>query len=139
MLTLKQMQDSGLSGFFNEKELDKHIQEKLAEQQKALESTCKVTPALSLDDVLATGGKYVYRFDGKKYKLSVLTPEDKGVLDNIDNYNEQGVNYQRPALYKYHVTTALGNTLYVQAKTHQIAQGIVDAIFGKGYYHISSL
>lgn len=137
-LSLKQIQDKGLSVFFSEKEINKQLQQKLEEQQQLLAKPVKKPVAVTLDDVLASGGKYEYRFEGKKYKLSVITPEVMQALDNIDNFNEAGFNYDRPAIYKYHVTTALGNLLYVQAKTHALAQRIIDAIFGKGYYRISS-
>lgn len=138
MLSLKQMQDSGLAGFFSDKERNKQIQEKLSEQVAALTPSPVVKEAQTLNEVLGAGGEYSYRFEGKKYKLSVLTPEARNALDNIDNYNEEGLNYKRPAVYKFHLTTALGNTLYVQAKTHALAQAVVDSIFGKGYYRISS-
>ena len=140
MLSLKQMQDTGISGYFSNKELDKQIQAKLLEQQQALAATTAepAKKAMTLNEILSKGGQYTYRFEGKKYKLSVLTPKDINVLDNIDNFNEEGLDYKRPAVYKFHLTTALGNRLYVQAKTHSIAQSIVDTIFGKGYYRISS-
>lgn len=137
-LSLKQIQDKGLSVFFSEKEINKQLQQKLEEQQQRITQPVKKVVAVTLDDVLASGGKYEYRFEGKKYKLSVITPEVMQELDNIDNFNEAGLSYDRPAIYKYHVTTALGNLLYVQAKTHALAQRIIDCIFGKGYYRVSS-
>lgn len=136
-LSLKQMQDAGLSAFFTEKTIDQQIQKKLEEQRQLLEKPVKKT-AVILGDVLASGGTFDYRFEGKKYKLSVLTPEDMNIMDNIDNFTEQVVVYNIPPMYKFHVTTALGNKLFIQAKTMTLAQNIVDAIFGKNYYRISA-
>lgn len=136
-LSLKQMQDAGLSAFFTEKTIEQQIQKKLEEQRQLLEKPVK-KPAVILGDVLASGGTFDYRFEGKKYKLSVLTPEDMNIMDNIDNFTEQVVVYNIPPMYKFHVTTALGNKLFIQAKTMTLAQNIVDAIFGKNYYRISA-
>lgn len=135
--SLKRIQDSGLGKHLNDKEAQRTINEKLEEQKKLLEEPEKIT-AKDLDTVLIKGGKWVYRLGGKKYKISVLTPSDMHIMDNIDTYTEQGLTYNIPPMYKFHLTTALGNKLFVQAKTHIEAQAIVDAIFGKSRYRISA-
>lgn len=137
-LTLKQMQDSGLSLFFSDKEVDKRLQEMLDKQKALLEAPVKQQTFKNFDEVLATGGTAEYRYSAKRYKLSVLTPDDMNIMDNIDNFNEQGVEYNIPPMYKFHVTTALGNKLFVKAKTHLEAQGVVDEIFGKSTYRVSA-
>lgn len=136
-LSLKKMQDSGLAAMFSEKEIQKQLAEKLAEQQAILNRP-KTVAKMSLEDVLAKGGAYSYRFEGKSYALSVLTPSDMNLMDNIDNLEAQGVSYDLPKMHKFHIKTAFGNTLFIKAKLHKTAQDICDAIFGKGRYSISS-
>lgn len=135
--SLKRIQDSGLGKHLNDKEAQRTINEKLEEQKKLLEEPENIA-AKDLDTVLVKGGKWVYRLGGKKYKISVLTPSDMHIMDNIDTYTEQWLTYNIPQMYKFHLTTALGNKLFVQAKTHIEAQAIVDAIFGKNRYRISA-
>jgi hypothetical protein len=136
-LSLKLIQDSGLGRHLNEKEAMRTIQEKLDEQKKLLEKPVE-KEVHDLDSIIVKGGKYDYRFGGKKYKISVLTPSNMHIMNNIDNFTEQGISYNIPPMYKFHLTTALGNKLFVQAKTHSEAQAVADAIFGKGCYCISA-
>lgn len=137
MLTLKQMQDSGMSQFFNEKEAEKHLQQALASQQANLAQSSKVA-VNGIESVLEHGGSCEYRCSGKKYKVSVLTPKQMQFMGNLGSVDYSSSSEGLPPIYKFHVTTALGNTMTVKAKTHVEAQAVVDAIFGKGRYRVSA-
>ena len=43
-----------------------------------------------------------------------------------------------PIKYRYHVKTALGNYLFIKAKTYEEAQKVVDSILGTGLYSPSA-
>lgn len=132
-LSLKQIQDSGMDALFSEKEIEKQIKAKLAEQNALLAKTVPPPVVNNLDDVLTKGGKYVYPFGGKKYNISVLTPEQMSIMDNLDSCEVPQLLNGMPPMYKFHLTTALGNKFFVKAKIYQEAQSIADAIFGKCY------
>lgn len=133
-LTLKQMQDLGMSQYFSDKEVDKHITKALQEQEKLVEDTPKT---LTLDDVLTYGGVHSYKHNGKNIKLSVLTQDELSLLENIDNLNEQGIEYDLPTKYKFHCMLANGNRLFVRAKDYIEAQTIVDELLGSKLYKVS--
>jgi len=133
-LTLKQMQDLGMNQYFSDKEVAKHITKALQEQEKLVEDTPKI---VTLDDVLTYGGVYSYKHNGKNIKLSVLTQDDLSLLDNIDNLNEQGIEYDLPTKYKFHCMLANGNRLFVRAKDYIEAQTIVDELLGSKLYKVS--
>lgn len=130
------MNDAGIGKFMSDKEADKQIQAMLDAQNRALVAK-EVKVNYLLEDVLANGGEYEYRFERKKYKLSVLTPSDINLIETINNLNETELPRKVPPTYKFHIKTALGNTLFVKAKEHSTAQQIVDCIFGKGRYRVS--
>ena len=133
-LTLKQMQDLGMNQYFSDKEVDKHITKALQEQEKLVEDAHKI---VTLDDVLTCGGTYSYKHKGKNIKLSVLTQNDLSLLDNVDNLNEQGIEYDLPTKYKFHCMLANGNRLFVRAKDYIEAQAIVDELLGSKLYKVS--
>ena len=133
-LTLKQMQDLGMNQYFSDKEVAKHITKALQEQEKLVEDTPKI---VTLDDVLTYGGVYSYKHNGKNIKLSVLTQNDLSLLDNVDNLNEQGIEYDLPTKYKFHCMLANGNRLFVKAKDYIEAQAIVDELLGSKLYKVS--
>lgn len=133
-LTLKQMQDLGMNQYFSDKEVDKHITKALQEQEKLVEDTPKI---VTLDDVLTYGGAYSYKRNGKNIKLSVLTQNDLSLLDNVDNLNEQGIEYDLPTKYKFHCMLANGNRLFIRAKDYIEAQAIVDELLGSKLYKVS--
>ena len=133
-LTLKQMQDLGMNQYFSDKEVDKHITKALQEQEKLVEDTPKI---VTLDDVLTYGGVCNYKHNGKNIKLSVLTQNDLSLLENIDNLNEQGIEYDLPTKYKFHCMLANGNRLFVRAKDYIEAQDIVDDLLGSKLYKVS--
>ena len=139
-LTLKQMQDLGMNQYFSDKEVEKQISKALEEQVDTL-SNAKVVAQQNnfvatdivnyakeetLEYVIVNGGVYSYKFNGKNIKLSVLTQNDLNILDNIDNLNEQGIEYDLPTKYKFHCMLANGNRLFVRAKDYIEAQAIVD-------------
>ena len=133
-LTLKQMQDLGMNQYFSDKEVDKHITKALQEQEKLVEEAPKI---VTLDAVLTYGGAYDYKHNGKNIKLSVLTQNDLSLLDNVDNLNEQGIEYDLPTKYKFHCMLANGNRLFVRAKDYIEAQAIVDELLGSKLYKVS--
>ena len=133
-LTLKQMQDLGMNQYFSDKEVDKHITKALQEQEKLFEDTPKI---VTLDDVLTYGGAYSCKHNGKNIKLSVLTQDELSLLENIDNLNEQGIEYDLPTKYKFHCMLANGNRLFVRAKDYIEAQAIVDELLGSKLYKVS--
>lgn len=137
MLSLKQMQDSGLSKMFSDKEAEKHLQAALAQQQANLAQTSK-TSVSSLESVLERGGSCEYKVQGKKYKVSVLTAKQMKFMDNLGSVDYSSSSEGLPPVYKFHITTSLGHTLTVKAKTHVEAQSVVDGIFGKGRYRVSA-
>ena len=133
-LTLKQMQDLGMNQYFSDKEVDKHITKALQEQENLVEDTPKI---VTLDDVLTYGGVCNYKHNGKNIKLSILTQNDLSLLDNVDNLNEQGIEYDLPTKYKFHCMLANGNRLFVRAKDYIEAQAIVDELLGSKLYKVS--
>lgn len=134
-LTLKQLESLGVDKYMSTQELDKAINKALQEQQKSLEGEIK-TP--SLDEILVYGGCIKHKLNGKKYSISVLTPEEMHLLDNIENNVESGVEYKGiPPKYKFHTRTALGNYLFVKCKAYMEAQKIVDDVLGVGLYKVS--
>ena len=133
-LTLKQMQDLGMNQYFSDKEVDKHITKAIQEQEKLVEDTPKI---VTLDDVVTYGGTYSYKHNGKNIKLSVLTQNELSLLENIDNLNEQGIEYDLPTKYKFHCMLANGNRLFIRAKDYIEAQAIVDELLGSKLYKVS--
>lgn len=134
-LTLKQLESLGVDKYMSTQELDKAIAKALQEQQKSLKGEIK-TP--SLDEILVYGGCIKHKLNGKKYSISVLTPEDMHLLDNIENNVESGVEYKDiPPKYKFHTRTALGNYLFVKCKDYTEAQKVVDDVLGAGLYKVS--
>ena len=144
-LTLKQMQDLGMNQYFSDKEVDKHITKALQEQAKvvAQQNNFVATDIVNyakeetLEYVIVNGGVYSYKFNGKNIKLSVLTQNDLLLLDNVDNLNEQGIEYDLPTKYKFHCMWANGNRLFVRAKDYIEAQAIVDEVLGSKLYKVS--
>ena len=128
------MQDLGMNQYFSDKEVEKHITKALQEQEKLVEDTPKI---ITLDDVLTYGGVYRYKHSGKNIKLSVLTQDELSLLENIDNLNEQGIEYDLPTKYKFHCMLANGNRLFVRAKDYIEAQAIVDELLGSKLYKVS--
>ena len=141
-LTLKQMQDMGMSAFFSDKEIDKQIQQALEKQKLSLkfyelkESQTK-KEQYSIDYILTHGGKVKHTLNGVKYSISVLTPQDLELLDNKDFYKEDGIEYELPTKYKFSCRIANGNTLTVKAKDYTTAQNVVNDIVGGALYRVS--
>lgn len=69
--------------------------------------------------VLNSGGITYRKVNNKWYRVSV-------VGDNND------------IILKFKIKSALGKTLSVSARTYQEAQSVIDDIFGKGKYIVSS-
>lgn len=134
-LTLKQLESLGVDKYMSTQELDKAINKALQEQQESLQEEVKL---LTLDEILVYGGCIKHKLNGKKYSISVLTPEDMHLLDNIENNVESGVVYKDiPQKYKFHTRTALGNYLFVKCKDYTEAQKVVDDVLGVGLYKVS--
>ena len=87
------------------------------------------------DEILVQGGLFTWKLGDRTVRCSVLTPQDMQLLNNISNDVEQGVEYKElPVKYRYHVKTALGNYLFVKAKSYDEAKKVVDSILGTGLY-----
>lgn len=137
-LTLKQMQDLGMNQYFSDKEVAKQIANALEEQAKVVATDIvNYSPESTLEYVIVNGGAYSYKHNGKNIKLSVLTQNDLSLLDNVDNLNEQGIEYDLPTKYKFHCMLANGNRLFVRAKDYIEAQAIVDELLGSKLYKVS--
>ena len=138
-LNLKQL--SNLSNFMSDKEVEKAIAKALEEQQNSLNTEMfKEQPVVqqTLEDVLRDGGLFTYSFNGKKYKLNVLTKADMNILDNSSNYLEEGVEYDIVKPYKFHCKNSHDNYVTIQCKTYDEAQNLIDNIYSKGLYKISA-
>ena len=132
-LSLKQLQELGVHNFMSDKEIEKALTKALAEQQVAL-NTEQVVKEKTLGEVLRDGGDYLLNFEGKKYRIRVLTKQDMNLLDNASNFVEQGIEYDIPKPLRYHVKTAMDNYCTLSAKSYDEAQKVIDFIFGKGVY-----
>lgn len=130
-LSLKQIESTGLINWLNDKEIEKAIDNALQEQQELLNAPKKKLD--TLDYILANGGKTKIEYNGEKYSVSCLTPEQLQHKDNLSNYVEQGYEVELPTIYKFWVRTALGVVFSIQAQTYTIAQEVVDSVFGKRY------
>ena len=135
-LSLKQLQELGVHNFMSDKEIEKALSKALEEQQVAL-NVEKEVKEKSLEDVLRDGGDYLLKFEGKKYRIRVLTKHDMNLLDNASNFVEQGVEYDIPKPLRYHVKTAMDNYCTLSAKSYDEAQKVIDFIFNKNVYTVS--
>ena len=137
-LTLQQMEKLGISKWMNEKERNKAIEKALEEQKELIanDSHKDVFDALrTTDEILVQGGLFNWKLGDRTVRCSVLTPQDMQLLDNISNDVEQGVEYKDlPTKYRYHIKTALGNYLFIKAKSYDEAKKVVDSILGTGLY-----
>lgn len=137
-LTLQQMEKLGVGAYMSDKEVQKVIDKALEEQKELLsnDSHKDVFDALrTTDEILVEGGLFTWKLGDRNVRCSVLTPQDMQLLDNISNDVEHGVEYKElPIKYRYHVKTALGNYLFIKAKSYDEAKKVVDSILGVGLY-----
>ena len=137
-LTLQQMEKLGISKWMNEKEREKAIDKALEEQRVLIanDSHKEIFDAFrTTDEILVEGGLFTWKLGDRAVRCSVLTPQDMQLLEDISNAVEQGVEYKDlPIKYRYHVKTALGNYLFVKAKSYDEAKKVVDSILGTGLY-----
>ena len=139
-LSLKQLQDLGVNNFMSDKEIEKTLTKALESQQKFLDSPLKDNKPkeVTLDDILKDGGLFTYSFNGKKYKLNVLTKSDMNILDNSSNFVEDGVEYDIVKPYRYHCKNSHDNYVTVKANSYDEAQSVIDNIYSKGLYKVSA-
>ena len=141
-LSLKQLEGFGVNNFMSDKEVQKAIDKALEEQKELIanDSHKDVFDALrTTDEILVKGGLFTWKLGDRNVRCSVLTPQDMQLLDNISNDVEQGVEYKDlPVKYRYHVKTALGNYLFIKAKSYDEAKKVVDSILGIGLYSQSA-
>lgn len=138
-LSLKQLQDLGVNNFMSDKEIEKTLTKALESQKKFLDLQQDNKPKeITLDDVLKDGGLFTYSFNGKKYKINVLTKADMNILDNSSNYVEDGVEYDIVKPYRYHCKNSHDNYVTVKASSYDEAQSIIDDIYSKGLYKVSA-
>ena len=71
------------------------------------------------ENILVDGGISYYKLNDKWHRVSV-------VGDNND------------IILKFKIKSALGKTISVSTRTYQEAQSVIDDIFGKGKYIVSS-
>ena len=136
-LSLKKIQSLGMNKYMSAQEIEKSISKALLEQEQLLNQ--KEDKGIDLYYILLHGGKFTHKLDGKSFSCYVLTPSDIQLLSNIENDIEQGIEYSDlPVKYKWHVRTAHNNFLYVKARDIKIAQKVIDSVFGKGLYSVSS-
>lgn len=144
-LTLKQIEQ--MSKYLSQQELEKALSKALDVQQQvintshsvSLDTTPKKAKELTLNEVLVKGGLFTWKLGDRNVLCTVLTPQDMQLLDNISNDVEQGVEYKDlPVKYRYHVRTALGNYLFIKAKSYEEAQQVSDCIYSKGIYKVSA-
>jgi hypothetical protein len=137
-LTLQQMEKLGISKWMNDKEVQKAIDKALEEQKELLknDSHKDVFDALrTTDEILVQGGFFTWKLGDRNVRCSVLTPQDMQLMEDISNAVEQGVEYKElPVKYRYHVKTALGNYLFIKAKSYDEAKKVVDNILGVRLY-----
>ncbi len=140
-LSLKQLQDLGVNNFMSDKEVEKTLTKALESQQKFLDSPQhdNKPKELTLDKILKDGGDYLLNFEGKKYRIRVLTKQDMNLLDNASNFIEQGIEYDIPKPLRYHVKTAMDNYCTLSAKSYDEAQKVIDFIFKKNVYKVSAI
>ena len=139
-LSLKQLQDLGVNNFMSDKEIEKTLTKALESQQQSLESPQQGNKPkeTSLDKILKDGGLFTYSFNGKKYKLNVLTKADMNILDNSSNYVEDGVEYDIVKPYRYHCKNSHDNYVTIKANSYDEAQNVIDDIYSKGLYKVSA-
>ena len=139
-LSLKQLQDLGVNNFMSDKEIEKTLTKALESQQKFLDSPKPDNKPneTTLDDVLKDGGLFTYSFKGKKYKINVLTKSDMNILDNSSNYVEDGVEYDIVKPYRYTIRNSHDNYVTIKAISYDEAQSVIDNIYSKGLYKVSS-
>lgn len=141
-LTLQQIEKLGIGAYMSDKEVQKAIEKALEEQKELIanDSHKEVFDALrTTDEILVEGGLFTWKLGDRTVRCSVLTPQDMQLLDNISNDVEQGVEYKAlPVKYRYHVKTALGNYLFIKAKSYDEAKKVVDSILGTGLYSPSA-
>ena len=139
-LSLKQLQDLGVNNFMSDKEIEKTLTKALESQQKFLDSPHQDNKPkeVTLDDVLKDGGLFTYSFNGKKYKLNVLTKPDMNILDNSSNFVEDGIEYDIVKPYRYHCKNSHDNYVTIKASSYDEAQSIIDDIYSKGIYKVSA-
>lgn len=142
-LSLKQMNDFGISKLMSGKEVEKAIVKALEQQQASLntEEVIKEQASVAqqtLDEVLKDGGLFTYILNGKKYKINVLTKSDMNILDNSSNYLEDGVEYDIVKPYRYSIRNSHDNYITLQSKTYEEAQKVVDSIYGNGVFLVSA-
>lgn len=138
-LSLKQLQDLGINKWMSDKEIEKTLSKALEEQQQSLDSPQQDNKPkeTTLDDVLKDGGLFTYLFNGKKYKINVLTKADMNILDNSINYVEDGIEYDIVKPYRYHCKNSHDNYVTLKAKSYEEAQQVIDSIYSKGLYKVS--
>ena len=139
-LSLKQLQDLGVNNFMSDKEIEITLTKALESQQQSLNSPQEYNKQkeITLDEVLRDGGLFTYSFNGKKYKLNVLTKEDMNILDNSSNFVEDGVEYDIVKPFRYHCKNSHDNYVTIKATSYDEAQSVIDNIYSKGLYKISA-
>lgn len=111
------------------------LEQMLKEQEKILRNSepkkepsdvVKHLQEKTLDEVIQFGGiSYVNVMIGDKQKKFKISVHPKGTKEKLPEF-------------KFHVKSALGHTVYIQAKDRMSAQLVVNELFGKGRYVVSA-
>lgn len=111
------------------------IEQMLREQEEILKrsesksesAVSKELKKLTVEEALQMGGvaQVPVTLNGKVVKFKIAVHRK----DSTERLPE----------FKFHVKSALGNTVYIQAKDRKSAQAVVNEIFGKGRYVVSSM
>ena len=110
-----------------QQEITAKIQEMINEQKRLLDEGLDINDDGDIikvkkcwdSSVLVNGGITYRKVNNKWYRVSVVG-DDNGII------------------LKFKIKSALGKTLSVSARTYQEAQSVIDDIFGKGKYAVSS-
>lgn len=114
-----------------EEEITRKIEQMIAQQKAILDTSLETSFDVNKDgdivrvsktwnpSILTDGGVSYYKFNDKKYRISVT-----GVDNDI--------------ILKFKCKNALGEWFSVSAKTYKEAQDVVDNIYGHGKYKLSA-
>lgn len=110
-----------------EQEITRKIEQMIAQQKAILDTSLDVNKDGDIvrvsktwnPSILTDGGVSYYKFNDKKYRISV-TNEDNDVI------------------LKFKFKDALNRWVSISAKTYKEAQDVVDNIYGHGKYKLSA-
>lgn len=140
MVSLKQIE--AMSKYMTPKQLEEALHNALNEQETIVNTEITEVVSkkrlISFDEALSDGGVCQVEVLGKKYNVSVFTPEMMQDYDNKQFILDDGYEVNLPPLYKFHIRSGAGCYVTVKAQTYDEAQTVIDFLFGKGRYKVSA-